>query len=129
MPATPLFDFERTPFALLCALEIFFSAPPLQAQAIASTPTDVEAPARVDAATGRSPALSGVVNINTAGPVELERLPGIGPARAKAILELRARITRFARLEDLLRVKGIGRATFRKLRPYLALEGETTLTG
>ena len=70
---------------------------------------------------------SGVVNLNTANAAELERLPGIGPARAKAILDLRARIAHFTRLEELLRVKGIGRATFRKLRPYLALEGETTL--
>jgi len=70
----------------------------------------------------------GVVNLNTATAAELERLPRIGPARSQAILALRAKVTRFSKVEQLLRVKGIGRATFRKLRPMLALEGPTTLT-
>lgn len=72
-------------------------------------------------------AARGVVNLNTATLEELDRLPGIGPSRARAILELRARIKRFVRVDDVLRVRGIGRATFRRLRPLLALEGPTTL--
>lgn len=70
---------------------------------------------------------SGVVNLNTATAAELERLPRIGPARAQAILALRTKLTHFSKVEQLLRVKGIGRATFRKLRPMLALDGPTTL--
>jgi competence protein ComEA len=69
-----------------------------------------------------------VVNINTANAGELERLPSIGPARAQAIVTLRSRLTRFSKPEQLLLVKGIGRATFRKLRPMLTLDGPTTLT-
>jgi len=70
----------------------------------------------------------GVVNVNAATADELMRLPGIGPAKAAAILALRARLhgQRFARVEDLLRVRGIGRATLRKLRPLMALTGATT---
>ncbi len=34
---------------------------------------------------------------------------------------------RFNRAGDLLRVRGIGRVGFRRMRPYLALAGETTL--
>jgi competence protein ComEA len=75
-----------------------------------------------------APTTQGVVNLNAASAEELERLPGIGPSRAQAILALRTQLTRFTRLEQLLRVKGIGRATFRKLRPLLTLEGETTLS-
>jgi len=71
---------------------------------------------------------AGVVNINTATEQELTRLPGIGPSRAKAILELRGRLGRFKQAEDLMRVRGIGRKTFRMLSPMLALEGTTTLT-
>ena len=83
---------------------------------------------RAQAAKSSLPAAeSGVVNLNTASSEELERLPGIGPSRAKAILELRARMKRFARIEDLLRVKGIGRATFRRLRQHVTVEGPTTL--
>ena len=70
---------------------------------------------------------TGVVNLNTATAAELERLPRVGPARAQAILALRAQLKRFSKVEQLLRVKGIGRATFRKLRPLLALDGPTTL--
>jgi competence protein ComEA len=75
----------------------------------------------------KAPSANGVVNLNTASGDELERLPGIGPSRARAILELRARLKRFARIEDLMRVKGIGRATYRRLRPLVTLEGPTTL--
>ena len=70
---------------------------------------------------------TGVVNLNTATAAELERLPRVGPTRAQAILALRAKLTQFAKVEQLLRVKGIGRATFRKLRPLLTLSGPTTL--
>jgi competence protein ComEA len=69
----------------------------------------------------------GVVNLNTANEAELERLPGVGPTRARAIVALRTRLARFTHVEQLLRVKGIGRATFRKLRPLVALQGATTL--
>ena len=73
-------------------------------------------------------AASGAVNLNSASAEELERLPGVGPAKAAAILALRQRMGRFQRVEDVLRVRGIGRATFRRLRPMLTLQGPTTLT-
>lgn len=69
----------------------------------------------------------GVVNIQTASAEELQRLPGIGPSKAAAIVAFRER-TAFRRVEDILRVRGIGRATFRRLRPYLTVSGQTTLT-
>lgn len=81
-------------------------------------------PARPSAVTATT---EGVVNINTASAEELERLPGVGPARAAAIVRLRERVRRFQHAEDLLRVRGIGRVGFRRMRPYLALDGATTL--
>ncbi len=85
------------------------------------------APTQTDADTTAA-AANGVVNVNTATADELMRLPGIGPSKAAAILALRARMNgqRFARVEDLLRVRGIGRATLRKLRPIVSLSGTTT---
>ena len=74
-----------------------------------------------------SPSPAGVVNLNEANADELERLPGIGPAKARAIVEHR-RSHPFHRLDDLTRVKGIGKKTYAKLRPYLTLAGPTTLT-
>lgn len=70
----------------------------------------------------------GVVNINDAGAEELVRLPGVGPARADAIVNLRGRVRRFNHPEDLLRVRGIGRVGFRRMRPFVTLSGPTTLT-
>ena len=73
-------------------------------------------------------ALSGVVNVNTASAEELSLLPGVGPARARAIVELRQQRGGFKRIEDLLEVKGIGEASLAKLKPYLALDGKSTFS-
>lgn len=62
------------------------------------------------------------VVINTATEADLKRLPGIGPKRADAILALRAHLGRFRAMEDLLKVKGIGRASLKRLRPLLRLD-------
>jgi competence protein ComEA len=74
-----------------------------------------------------APSAAGVVNLNEAGADELEHLPGIGPAKARAIVEHR-RAHPFHRVEELTRVKGIGKKTFARLRPYLTIFGPTTLT-
>jgi competence protein ComEA len=69
----------------------------------------------------------GAVNLNTATADELTRVPGIGPARAEAIVRLRERVRSFRHVDDILRVRGIGRVTIRGMRPYLTLTGPTTL--
>jgi competence protein ComEA len=69
----------------------------------------------------------GVVNIQTATAEQLDLLPGIGPSKAQAIVSFRERHA-FRRVEDILRVRGIGRGTFRELRPMLTVDGPTTLT-
>jgi competence ComEA-like helix-hairpin-helix protein len=66
---------------------------------------------------------SGLLDLNRAGPLELESLPGIGPALAQRIVEHRARIGRFGRVEDLLEVSGIGPATLERLRPLVRVGG------
>jgi competence protein ComEA len=59
------------------------------------------------------------VSVNLATAEELERLPGIGPVLARRIVEDRSRNGQYRRVEDLLRVKGIGPRTLEKLRPYV----------
>ena len=53
-------------------------------------------------------AIVGVVNVNSATAEELALLPGVGPAKAQAILEYRKEHGAFKRVEDLAEVKGIG---------------------
>lgn len=62
-----------------------------------------------------------VIHINTATLAELDSLPGIGPSKAAAIIAARQRRP-FRRLQDLLRVPGIGRATLERLAPFLAFD-------
>ncbi len=59
---------------------------------------------------GAAAAPSGPVDLNTATAEQLDALPGIGPTTAQRILEHRARIGRFQRVEELLDVPGIGQA-------------------
>jgi competence ComEA-like helix-hairpin-helix protein len=52
------------------------------------------------------------VNINTASAKELEKLAGVGPKYAKAIVDYRKKHGKFKKAEDLMKVKGIGKKTF-----------------
>jgi competence protein ComEA len=69
---------------------------------------------------------STVVNIGEATPEQLEQLPGVGPSKAGAIVAHRKQHP-FKKLEDLMRVKGIGKKTFARLKPMLTLSGPTLL--
>lgn len=60
------------------------------------------------------------IDVNRASARELEALPGVGPALARRILELRRRKGRLAGPEDLLEVRGIGPARLEALRDLVA---------
>jgi len=70
-------------------------------------------------------AIAGVINLNTAPAEVLSLLPGVGPAKAAAILTYRKRRP-FRTVDELVRIKGIGRKMVRGLRPHLAIAGPTT---
>jgi len=61
------------------------------------------------------------ININTATARELEALPGIGPAKAAAIVEFRLQRGPFARKEDLKKVSGIGDVTYSKIEALITI--------
>ena len=67
------------------------------------------------------PLPEGMVNINTADEKELDKLPGIGPAMAKRIVEYRTENGAFQAPEEIKRVKGIGDAKYEKMKDKIAL--------
>ncbi|MCY3591210.1 MAG: helix-hairpin-helix domain-containing protein [Acidobacteria bacterium] len=73
-------------------------------------------------------AADGVVNINTADAAALSLLPGVGPSTAGRIVEFRTDNGKFESPADLMLVRGIGERSFERMRPYVTIEGETTLT-
>jgi len=82
--------------------------------------------AKEAAASAASAPAAGLVNLNDATAEQLELLPGIGPSRSSAIVAYR-KTHPFKRVEELMRVKGIGKKSFARLRPLLSLSGATTL--
>ena len=62
------------------------------------------------------------VNINIASAAELQTLPGIGPGRAKDIIEFRTAVGSFSRGEDLLLVPGLGPKTVDSLLDFVTVE-------
>jgi competence ComEA-like helix-hairpin-helix protein len=75
-----------------------------------------------------SKAVDGVVNLNTAEVGVLGLLPGIGPAKAAQIVVYRRRHP-FRTVDELVRIRGIGRKMVRRLRAHLAVSGPTTAAG
>ena len=61
------------------------------------------------------------ININTANFEELQQVPGIGPATAEKILQMRKSYGTFKSVDDLLSIKGIGKKRLEKMRKYLTV--------
>jgi competence protein ComEA len=72
-------------------------------------------------AVGGAGAIGGKVNINTASESDLETLPRVGPTMAKRIIAWREANGRFATIEDLMSVTGIGEKTFAELKDLVTV--------
>jgi competence protein ComEA len=70
----------------------------------------------VDGAPGNAP-----IDLNTATVVQLDALPGVGPATAASIVEYRTKIGRFKSVNQLLDVPGIGEAKLTAMRKRLVV--------
>jgi competence protein ComEA len=91
--------------AALLVLGLGFTAAAAQESGRAAAPTEASAP----------------VNLNTATPAQLETLPGVGPALAQRIVDYRQQSGGFKKIEELMNVRGIGEASFLKLKPLVTV--------
>lgn len=66
---------------------------------------------------GNRPA--GKININLALSGDLQQLPGIGLVISERIIEYREKNGKFNKIEDLMKVKGIGEKKFERIKEYL----------
>jgi competence protein ComEA len=62
------------------------------------------------------------LNINTATELDLDRLPGIGPAKAALIVKYRTDQGPFTKIDDLMQVSGIGKSIFEGLQEFITVE-------
>ena len=69
-------------------------------------------------ATTKKPPLK-PVNLNSATSEELQQVPGIGPATAEKILQMRKSYGAFKSVDDLMAIRGIGKKRLEKMRKYL----------
>lgn len=118
--------FVHTILGVAAAATLLALAPPALAQTTGH-PAPRTSGTHASESAPSAPSADGVVNIQTASADQLQLLPGIGPSKAEAIISYRTAHP-FTRVEDLLRVRGIGRATFRRLRAMITVSGATTMT-
>ncbi|WP_455951894.1 helix-hairpin-helix domain-containing protein [Arcanobacterium haemolyticum] len=72
-----------------------------------------------DASQPASTPASNGIDINTASATELQTVPGIGPATAAAIVQWRDKNGKFAAVDDLTRISGIGEKTIERIRDHV----------
>lgn len=64
------------------------------------------------------------IDINTATSQELESLPRIGPKIAQRIIEFRTQNGNFRKIEDIMKVKGIGQKLFEQIKDRIVVSQE-----
>lgn len=69
------------------------------------------------------------IDVNSADSETLQKLPGIGPAYAERIIAYRQENGPFTELEQLIKIKGIGKKRLEKMLPYLKPLGEEPKSG
>ena len=81
-------------------------------------PTTAEAKKAVEV---NDPRHKFLININTANQQELQKIPRIGPATARKIIDFRLTNGAFTNVEQLTEVKGIGKSTLERIRPHVTV--------
>jgi comEA protein len=94
--------------------------------ALSRTPRDT-VPSRRPTTAKKSAAMpaQASIDVNIATGEEFQSLPGIGPAIASRIITYRNEHGKFAVIDELGDVKGIGPRTLERIRPYLVVRTAT----
>jgi competence protein ComEA len=69
----------------------------------------------------KAAAKSSLININTAGAAELVKLPRVGEKISQRIIDFRNKHGKFKRVEDIMKVKGIGEKTFAQMKKMITV--------
>ena len=72
----------------------------------------------------QSPAPKAKVNINTASVSELETLPRVGPKVAQRIIDFRTKNGGFKKIEEIMKVQGIGEKVYEDIKDLITVGGE-----
>jgi competence protein ComEA len=116
----------QTPQPLVPTKNIMLSPSPAPTPIPSATPNGVPAPPpspipTPSATPAREAQETGGIELNRATADELDRIPGIGPAKARAIIATRDRLGGFSSIGQLRQVSGIGPKVLEKIRPYLRI--------
>ena len=74
--------------------------------------------------TSKSAAPAQPVDLNRAAAEQLTAVPGIGKALAQRIVDFREQHGPFKKVEDLMKVRGIGEKSFEKIRPHVTVSAK-----
>jgi competence protein ComEA len=90
---------------------------------LTAVPASVSYAGSIDTAKNESVAevTTNIINLNTASKEELVQISGIGPILADRILAYRSENGPFANLEDVMLVKGVGEAKFKKIESMITI--------
>lgn len=101
-----------------------YEPPATQPQILKNNPDTITADTAQDheQAAAEKRVRSLIINVNTASLKELQELPGIGPAYSKRIIEYRKKHGGFSAVDELIRIKGIGKKRLEKLQPFVKLK-------
>jgi len=73
----------------------------------------------------QAPASKVRININTAPASELENLPRIGPKVAQRIVDFRTKNGNFKKVEEIMKVQGIGEKVFEQIKELITVGAAT----